>query len=289
MPDNIQEIDNRSLFEKLMDENPLIKSGIKKVQKNQDEHIDQAMQAGVPATDILKQLITMHSPQNAMTAGSATQNAQGGIDIQKGGWVNRFGQALGGVDSANADLERLLAATKIQGGQLENTLAKQKISGTEPIQPVQKSKVSMEEGIAEAMKKGAFVQHVDMVNGGITTSDNPNAYPMLVNPTTQGLQYTPLDKFANVNQTISAISTADKALASTESPMQKIKSFFGNVSPERKKIAEQLVNLSTVASNKAMKGMQQKSTGFTYKPGEKRVINGLTYTRNNDGQWVGGK
>lgn len=93
---NTQEIDNRSLLEKLMDENPLIKSGIKKIQKNQDEHIDQAMQSGMPAKDILQGLIEQHEPQfiqpkRAMQQPSITPEG----DVQKAGWL----QALIGTST----------------------------------------------------------------------------------------------------------------------------------------------------------------------------------------------
>lgn len=106
-----------SLLDQLMNDNPLIKSGIKKLQKNQDVQIDEAQSVGVPTQEILKQLITTHAPQSAFTTAGATQDEKGNINIQQGGWVNRLLQGLAGQNNINQDLERLKGASQIQQNQ----------------------------------------------------------------------------------------------------------------------------------------------------------------------------
>lgn len=66
---------NNGILEQLLEQNPLMKSGLKKIQKNQDQQIDEAMQQGVPAEQILQQLIK--KAPTAFNQGSLQYNQQG--------------------------------------------------------------------------------------------------------------------------------------------------------------------------------------------------------------------
>jgi len=109
---------NNGNLEQLLEQSPLMKSGLKRVQKNQDTQIDEAMQQGVSAEQILQQLI-----KKAPTAFS-----QGGLQYNQQGQPSSFT-----MPGWFADLFTPGGARGLQELAISPTV--QKVTGTEPLQP----------------------------------------------------------------------------------------------------------------------------------------------------------
>lgn len=125
--------------------NPIELNDLKTVKKFRSKQIEGAMEQGVPAESILETAgipmsptqdqtksgilpgqpsgqpsgqfpISFRDPQNLLTTGGASFDPKtGGVDVQRGGFINRLLQALGGTNNINQDLDRIAALQKITG------------------------------------------------------------------------------------------------------------------------------------------------------------------------------
>ena len=142
---------NNGILEQLLEQNPLAKSGLKKVQKIQDQQIEEAMQQGVPAEHILAQML---KPKSAFDPGGIEQGQQGEVTgIRQPGWVSRIGQAGLQAQGINAQstpdelLKQLFNVAQIQGQQTETQLGQQELAGEKPLQKGRREELGIMDAI----------------------------------------------------------------------------------------------------------------------------------------------
>lgn len=109
-----EEPENMSILEQLMESNPLVKSGVKRMQKNQDVQIDEATQAGVPATEILKTLLEQHAGTTLPTTPPIQE--QSGLKQGLGKLLMGASEGWFGVSPSQTELNKAQAQRQQQSG-----------------------------------------------------------------------------------------------------------------------------------------------------------------------------
>lgn len=259
MPNEINqsqtEQDDRGILERLMDENPLIKSGVKKIQENQDAHIDEAMQSGVPSTEILKQLIVQHAP-SAFNQGGIQTDQQGQMTgyTMPGWFADLFtpGGARGPQQLA-------------QQGALTNIQTKQQEIVSQPTELALKqaqttnllASASKDKAMAEALTKNP-IQHINQNTGQPTTADDPDAITTMMLPNGQYMQ---LDKTADLKVTADAFNKRYTDLAN----WQKAHPFAAKqANEEMKDLSSKIIEINNRIAAKSKIGSSGKigKSGF---------------------------